>query len=107
MRAIMSAAVLLFVAAQPRSAQESLRFLRAVELPRVEGRIDHLALDLTGQKLFVAALGNNTVEVVDLKTGTYVTSLRGFREPQGIAAVPDAKVIGAQRSEIRVYEVRD
>jgi YVTN family beta-propeller protein len=99
MRAIMSAAVLLFVAAQPRSAQEPLRFLRAVELPRVEGRIDHLALDLAGQKLFVAALGNNTVEVVDLKTGTHLASVPGFREPQGIAVVPEAKVVAVANGQ--------
>ena len=46
--------------------------VRAIELPRVEGRIDHLALDPTGEKLFVAALGNNTVEVVDVKNGTHL-----------------------------------
>jgi hypothetical protein len=36
--------------------------VRAIELPGVEGRIDHFALDSTGERLFVAALGNNTVE---------------------------------------------
>ena len=46
--------------------------VRAIELPRVEGRIDHLALDPTGEQLFVAALGNNTVEVVDVRNGTHL-----------------------------------
>jgi DNA-binding beta-propeller fold protein YncE len=59
----------------------------------VDGRIDHLAIDLAGQKLFVAALGNNTVEVVDVKNGGHVKSLSGFHEPQGIAAMPDAGLI--------------
>jgi len=81
------------VAMQLSSAQEPLTFARSIELPRVEGRIDHLAFDATGQRLFVAALGNNTVEVLDVKAGAHVKSVAGFREPQGIAVVPDAKLV--------------
>jgi outer membrane protein assembly factor BamB len=83
----------LIVALQARSPHEPLAMVRAIELPRVEGRIDHLALDSTGERLFVAALGNNTVEVLDVKNGTHLKSLSGFREPQGIGNAPDAKVI--------------
>jgi DNA-binding beta-propeller fold protein YncE len=53
----------------------------------VEGRIDHLAVDLTGQRLFVAALGNNTLEVFDLKGGKHLRSIPGLAEPQGVAYV--------------------
>jgi hypothetical protein len=49
----------------------------------VEGRFDHLALDLPGQRLFLAALGNNTLEVLDLKDGRVAQSIKGVREPQG------------------------
>jgi DNA-binding beta-propeller fold protein YncE len=48
-----------------------------------------MAADVAGQRLFVAALGNNTVEVIDLKAGTTIQSLPGFAEPQGIAYVPE------------------
>jgi DNA-binding beta-propeller fold protein YncE len=104
MRVFMSAAVLLvlfffFLAIQPRSSQDPLSMLRAIELPRVEGRIDHLALDPTGEKLFVAALGNNTVEVLDVKTGSHLKSLPGFREPQGIAGVPDAQAVAVANGQ--------
>jgi len=75
------------------SAQEPLVPIGSIELPRVEGRIDHLAFDAAGQRLFVAALGNNTVEVLDLKNGTHIKSLPGFREPQGIAVASDAKLV--------------
>jgi DNA-binding beta-propeller fold protein YncE len=92
-RAITSAAVLLSVAMQPGSSQAPLRLMRAIDLPHVDGRIDHLAFDPSGQRLFVAALGNNTVEVVEVKSGTHVKSLPGFREPQGIAVAADAKLI--------------
>ena len=67
-------------------AQESvpLRLVQRIALPNMEGRIDHLTVDLKSQRLFVAALGNNSVEVIDLHTGTRVRSLTGFHEPQGI-----------------------
>jgi len=83
-----AAAAFVLVAAYSQSAEEPLALVRSIELPRVEGRIDHLAFDAAGQRLFVAALGNNTVEVVDVKAGADVKSVPGFREPQGIAFVP-------------------
>ena len=70
-----------------------LRLIQTIPLPGVEGRIDHLAVDVAGQRLFVAALGNNTVEVVDLKKGERVQSLAGFKEPQGLAYLPETKTI--------------
>lgn len=88
-----SVAVVALVAMQSPSAQAPLSFVRSIDLPRVEGRIDHLAFDPAGQRLFVAALGNNTVEVVDVNAGNHVRSLPGFREPQGIAVVPDATLV--------------
>lgn len=63
---------------------QTLRLARAIELPGVEGRIDHMAFDAARQRLFVAALGNNTVEVIDVNAGREVKSLVGFSEPQGM-----------------------
>ena len=65
-----------------------LRLVQTIPLEHVEGRIDHLAVDLKGQRLFVAALGNNTVEVVDLKSGKPSRTLAGFHEPQGVCFLP-------------------
>jgi DNA-binding beta-propeller fold protein YncE len=76
-------------AAQPPSP---LPEAAPIELAAIDGRIDHLAFDPASGRLFVAALGNNTVEVVDVRGGTPVTSLPGFREPQGIAAIADLKI---------------
>jgi len=39
--------------------------------------------------LFVAALGNNTVEVISLTAGTVVQSIPGLKEPQGVVYLPD------------------
>jgi DNA-binding beta-propeller fold protein YncE len=48
-----------------------------------------MAVDLKGQRLFVAALGNNTLEVIDLKKGERVKSVSGFDEPQGVVYIPE------------------
>ena len=67
----------------------SLRLVQTIPLPNVEGRIDHLAVDLKGQRLFIAALGNNTVEVVDLRAGKRTQGISGLREPQGVGFIPE------------------
>jgi DNA-binding beta-propeller fold protein YncE len=84
---------ILLVTVHAGTMQEPLAFVRAVELPHVEGRIDHLAFDPASQRLYVAALGNNSVEVLDAGAGTHLKSLPGFREPQGIAVIPDIKSV--------------
>src|SRR4051794_658153 len=80
-------------------AQEPLVLLATIDLPGVQGRIDHLAVDPDSQRAFVAALGNNTVEVLDLRTNTHVKSLAGFHEPQGIAALAHLNTIAVANGE--------
>jgi DNA-binding beta-propeller fold protein YncE len=55
-----------------------------IGLPNVDGRMDHFGVDVKGQRLFVSALGNNTVEVIDLQSGQRVRTLPGLAEPQGL-----------------------
>lgn len=57
-------------------------------MPDVKGRIDHMDIDVQDQVVFVAALGNNTVEVVDLKNGKVLYTISGLSEPQGLAYIP-------------------
>ena len=68
-------------------AGDRLQPITAIEMPGVRGRIDHFAVDATHHRLFVAALGNDTVEVLDLQHNRREKSLRGFHEPQGIVYV--------------------
>ena len=56
-----------------------------IPLPNVSGRIDHLAIDLERGHLFIAELGNGTVDVVDLRTKKSSARILGLDEPQGIA----------------------
>ena len=48
---------------------------RTMPLPGVSGRIDHMALDLRRGRLFVAELGNGSVDAIDLATGKAVCRL--------------------------------
>jgi DNA-binding beta-propeller fold protein YncE len=77
----------------PSSGAAPLRLVQTIPMPGVEGRIDHLAVDLTTHRLFICALGNATVEVVDLEKGQRVQSLGGFKEPQGIVFMPKTKTV--------------
>jgi WD40 repeat protein len=60
----------------------TIRLIQTIPLPNVSGRIDHLSIDIKSQRLFVAALGNNTVEVLDLQAGKVIHSISGLNEPQ-------------------------
>jgi DNA-binding beta-propeller fold protein YncE len=55
-----------------------------IPLPNVKGRIDHFSVDVKGQRLFVAAVDNHTLEVVDLKSGQRVHTVTDLSEPQGV-----------------------
>lgn len=60
-----------------------------IPLPNVNGRIDHFAIDVPHKRLFVAALGNNTVAVIDLEAKRVVRSISGLKEPQGLFYWPE------------------
>jgi DNA-binding beta-propeller fold protein YncE len=64
-----------------------LKLKQTIPLSGVEGRIDHFGFDAAGERLFVCALGNNTVEVLDLHKGQRIHSITGLGAPQGIAYI--------------------
>ena len=70
-------------------AADLLEPAATIGLPFVKGRIDHFGVDLKHQRLFVAALGNDTLEVVDVKANRRARSLDGFGEPQGVLYLPE------------------
>lgn len=71
-------------AAQPAT----LHLAATIELPGTSGRLDHLAYDADHQLLFVAGLGADTVEVIDLAARRRMRRITGVREPQGLAYAP-------------------
>jgi len=81
--------------------------IQTMPLPHVEGRIDHFGIDLKGQRLFMAALENNTLEVFDLKANRWVQSSSGLHHPQGVLFVPDSQrlfVANAEGGQVVIYD---
>ena len=77
-----------------------------IPLGDVQGRIDHMAVDLTRQRLFVAELGNDTVGVLDLSERKIIARLGGLKEPQGVGYVPSMQtlyVANAGDGSVRVF----
>jgi len=70
-------------------AADVLEPAATISLTSVKGRIDHFGVDLKQRRLFVAALGNDTLEVVDVKSGRRERSVDGFGEPQGVLYLPE------------------
>ena len=66
-----------------------LQLAQTIPLPEINGRIDHFSIDVQGKRAFVAALAQNTIEVVDLKGGRVTRTLSGFAKPQGVLFVPE------------------
>src|SRR5277367_1852531 len=81
-----------------------------IPLGQVSGRIDHLAVDLKRQRLFVAELGNNTLGVVDLAAGKVERTITGLSEPQGVAYEPTTDTIhvaNASDGSVRILRGED
>jgi DNA-binding beta-propeller fold protein YncE len=68
--------------AQPNDAV--LRVETKISLADVRGRIDHMSVDVSRRRLFVAELGNNTVGIVELDQAKVLQVLGGQKEPQGV-----------------------
>ena len=88
------------------AGNEPLRLAQTISMPNVKGRLDHMEVDVRGMRLFVAGLGNGTLEVVDLQAGKWMRSLRGFKKPQGALYVQELNklfVASGDDATLRVF----
>lgn len=84
-----------------------LQLEEQIPVPGVAGRLDHFTADAKRKRLFVSALGNNTVEVIDVFAGKVVHSIPGLAQPQGPLYVPGFDklyVANAEDGKVRVYD---
>src|SRR5215471_16956743 len=77
-------AVLLLGGIVQAQEPKALALKSRIELANVEGRIDHFSVDVKGQRLFMAALGNHTIEVMDIQNGKRLHTIPDLAEPQGL-----------------------
>lgn len=71
-------------------------------MPGILGRFDHFGFDGTNQ-LIVAALGNNSVEIIDISARIRSHSITGIPNPQGVVYAPQSKKLFAASSKGRLY----
>jgi DNA-binding beta-propeller fold protein YncE len=108
--AFILALITLLPAAAPAAEPGPLVLESTIPLPSVGGRIDHMAIDRARQRLIVAALGNNTVEVVDLATGKPRQRIGGLKEPQGVAYADKADIMfvaSADDGSVRIFHAEN
>lgn len=102
--------ITLLPVAAPAAESGLLVLESTIPLPDVGGRIDHMTIDRGRQRLIVAALGNDTVEVVDLGTGKPRQRISGLKEPQGVAYADKADVMfvaSAGDGSVRIFRAED
>jgi YVTN family beta-propeller protein len=95
--------------AQPAESSP-LQLETKIALGNVHGRIDHMAVDLKRQRLFVAELGNDSVGVVDLANRKLLHTITGLKEPQGVGYEPSTDtlyVANAGDGSVRLFDGND
>jgi DNA-binding beta-propeller fold protein YncE len=90
-------------AAQPAT----LKLIQTIPLAGVTGRFDHFALDARGHRLFVAALGNNTLEVLDIAAGKRLQSIAGLHKPTGVLYLASPGQIGVANGDDGTFKLLD
>jgi len=101
------AVTLLLVGSVSGQERQPLSLTGRIALPNVEGRIDHFSADVKGKRLFLSALGNNTLEVLDVDSGKRFRTLTGLAEPQGAYYDPATNrlfVANAKDGSIKVFD---
>jgi len=72
---------------------DELLLKQKISLPDVKGRIDHMDADVKKEVVFISALGNNSLEIVDIKNGKHLFSIKKLSEPQGVIFIPQTNEI--------------
>ena len=75
------------------ASPEYLVLTKTIQLKGVPGKLDHLAVDSKGQRLFVANKPNNTLDIVDLKTGTLVKQIPDQGKISGVTYAAELDMI--------------
>jgi len=99
--------LLAFAANTWAQTNAGLRLEKTIELADVQGRIDHMSIDAKTGRLFVSALGNNTIEVIDINAAKRVKTIQGLEEPQGVLYIADTNrlfVANDKDGSVRIFD---
>ena len=96
------------------SSSSPFSLAQTIIIPNVNGRIDHMAIDIRGQRLFVAELENNSLDIIDLKGGKRLQSISNnnvglLNEPQSVVYIPELNrifVSNGKDSKVDVFDAK-
>lgn len=84
-----------------------LKLVDKISLPALhDGDFDHFAKDLKGNRLFLTAEANGTVEVFDASSNKLIHTIKGLKAPHAILYRDDVDklfVVDGDASEIKIY----
>lgn len=88
----------------PAESTPPLVLTATIPLEGVKGRFDHFA---SGKgKVFLSALGNNSVEIIDIFQGVRAHEITGVPNPQGVAFSPEANklFVASEKGKVYIYD---
>jgi WD40 repeat protein len=99
----------------PSSSSSSFSLIQTIVIPNVNGRIDHMDIDIKNQRLFVVELGNNSLDIVDLKEGKRVHNISSrnnnnnglLNEPQSVVFIPEVNRIFVSNGQDGTVDIFD
>src|SRR2546428_11041762 len=94
-------------ASATRADLPPLQLIQRIPVPGLPGRIDHFTAYPKRRLLIFAALGNNSMEIVNTFEAKVVQSTKGLDEPQGVLYVPGLDkifVANAGNGTVKVYD---
>ena len=110
MKTILCVAACVIALMSNAAPKKPLALSHTIPLPGIKGRFDHFAIDANGQRLFVAALGNNTLEILDIENAKRLHSITSLHKPTGVLYLASANQIGVANGDdgtFRIYDGQD
>ena len=80
----------------------SLEPAGAIALPGVKGGFDLMAVDVAGQRFFLAAEENGSLEILDLKANQRIKSIGGMDEPKWVVYRPESHLLFVSNGDGKV-----
>jgi DNA-binding beta-propeller fold protein YncE len=106
---IAAALVTLPIRLPKKHGPEVLKQLKDVTVQNIEGAVQHMAADIKGKRIFLAATSNNTIEVFDWQTLQHLNTISGLAQPQDLVYLPDSDhllVSNAADGTLRTYDTK-
>jgi DNA-binding beta-propeller fold protein YncE len=97
MKTVLAVLFSLCVVLVPSARSQSglpLKLVQTIPLPDAQGYLDHMAVDLKGQRLFLPVEQQKGIEVIDVRAGKVIHTITGFgKYPRKTVYLPETNQI--------------